>query len=102
MSGYLILETGEVYTGKWHGGEDRAGEVVFNTSHSGYEEVATDPSYFSQIVVMTAPMQGNYGINDNVWESSRLWIEGFIALQLQDSGRDKAWLERLASHKIPA
>ncbi|WP_413288699.1 glutamine-hydrolyzing carbamoyl-phosphate synthase small subunit [Bdellovibrio sp. HCB337] len=98
---FLVLETGEVYSGKWHGGEDRAGEVVFNTSHSGYEEIATDPSYFSQIVVMTAPMQGNYGAHKEVWESKRLWIEGFISLQIQDTGRDQAWVQRLNENKIP-
>jgi carbamoyl-phosphate synthase small subunit len=99
--GFLVLETGEVYSGKWHCGQDRAGEVVFNTSHSGYEEIATDPSYFSQIVVMTAPMQGNYGVDDSVWESSKLWIEGFISLQTQDSERDRRWIERLEENKIP-
>mgnify|MGYP006258550627 CR=1 FL=1 len=40
MKGWLVLESGEVYQGRWQGGEDRAGEVVFNTSHSGYEEIA--------------------------------------------------------------
>lgn len=101
MKGYLVLETGEVYTGLWHGGDERAGEVVFNTSHSGYEEVATDPSYFSQIVVLTAPMQGNYGVDDDVWESRRLWIEGFICLEVQDSERDNSWKQRLLENKIP-
>lgn len=99
--GYLVLETGEVYTGKWHCGKDRAGEVVFNTSHSGYEEIATDPSYFSQIVVMTAPMQGNYGVDNSVWESTKLWIEGFIALQTQNSERDHEWIRRLDENNIP-
>ncbi|MBK9323856.1 MAG: glutamine-hydrolyzing carbamoyl-phosphate synthase small subunit [Bdellovibrionaceae bacterium] len=98
---FLVLETGEVYSGKWNCGIDRAGEVVFNTSHSGYEEIATDPSYFSQIVVMTAPMQGNYGADESCWESNRLWIEGFVALQIQDSARDRAWLKRLSDHQIP-
>jgi len=98
---FLVLESGEIYAGKWNGGEDRAGEVVFNTSHSGYEEIATDPSYFSQIVVMTAPMQGNYGADKEVWESHRLWIEGFISLQIQDSPRDRAWAQRLLENKIP-
>ncbi|MGZ3742847.1 MAG: glutamine-hydrolyzing carbamoyl-phosphate synthase small subunit [Pseudobdellovibrionaceae bacterium] len=102
---FLVLETGEVYSGKWHGkgncGEDRAGEVVFNTSHSGYEEIATDPSYFNQIVVMTAPMQGNYGVHTKSWESSRLWIEGFIALQIQESSRDHFWVQCLNENKIP-
>lgn len=101
MKGYLVLESGEVYSGLWHGGQDRAGEVVFNTSHSGYEEIATDPSYFSQIVVMTAPMQGNYGIQDDVWESRKLWIEGFLCLEIQDSARDQAWKKRLTDNGIP-
>nr|BFD65884.1 glutamine-hydrolyzing carbamoyl-phosphate synthase small subunit [Bdellovibrio sp. HAGR004] len=101
MRGYLVLETGEVYTGEWQGGTDRAGEVVFNTSHSGYEEIATDPSYFSQIVVMTAPMQGNYGVEDAVWESRQLWIDGFICLEVQDSERDRAWKQRLTENGIP-
>lgn len=101
MKGYLVLETGEVYTGAWQGGEPRAGEVVFNTSHSGYEEIATDPSYFTQIVVMTAPMQGNYGVENDVWESRRLWIDGFVCLEIQDSERDNAWKKRLIENKIP-
>lgn len=101
MKAYLVLETGEVYQGIWNGGKSRAGEVVFNTSHSGYEEIATDPSYFSQIVVMTAPMQGNYSVDDRVWESEQVWIEGFISLQIQNSSRDKHWLERLTAKGIP-
>jgi carbamoyl-phosphate synthase small subunit len=101
MKGWLVLESGEVYQGAWHGGDERAGEVVFNTSHSGYEEIATDPSYFSQIVVMTAPMQGNYGVENEVWESRRLWIEGFICLEIQDTERDSAWKTRLLENKIP-
>lgn len=101
MKGYLVLETGEVYTGVWQGGEARAGEVVFNTSHSGYEEIATDPSYFKQIVVMTAPMQGNYGVENDVWESRQLWIDGFICLEIQDSERDQAWKKRLVDNGIP-
>jgi carbamoyl-phosphate synthase small subunit len=100
--GYLVLETGEVYQGQWHGGKPRAGEVVFNTSHSGYEEIATDPSYLSQIVVMTAPMQGNYGVDNQVWESKQLWIEGFICMQMQESGRDRSWKQRLSENSIPS
>lgn len=106
MKGFLVLESGEIFNGVWHTHVDgnainRAGEVVFNTSHSGYEEIASDPSYFSQIVVMTAPMQGNYGIDDEVWESRRLWIEGFVCLQMQDSVANNAWKERLLKNKIP-
>lgn len=99
--GYLCLDTGEVYAGAWRGGEPRAGEVVFNTSHSGYEEIATDPSYYSQIVLMTAPMQGNYGVDAKVWESRKMWIDGFVALQVQESERDTAWLKQLDQNQIP-
>ena len=100
--GYCVLETGEIYRGLWLGGEPRAGEVVFNTSHSGYEEIATDPSYYSQIVVMTAPMMGNYGVDRSFWESRQLWIQGFVCVQMQAGSRDQAWLERLREFKIPS
>ncbi len=99
--GFCVLETGEVFSGQWQGGEPRAGEVVFNTSHSGYEEIATDPSYFTQIVVMTAPMMGNYGVDRECWESNRLWLQGFVCVQMQAGSRDQAWLERLREFKIP-
>lgn len=100
-TGYLVLETGEIYQGLMHGDFERAGEVVFNTSHSGYEEVATDPSYYSQIVVMTATMMGNYGVDRQAWESRNIWIEGFVCLQIQDTARDSSWKTLLAEHKIP-
>ena len=99
--GYLVLESGEIYEGLWHGGQPRAGEVVFNTSHSGYEEIATDPSYYSQIVVMTAPMQGNYGVSKSAWESRRMWIEGFVSLEIQNSERDSFWRDQLLAAGIP-
>lgn len=99
--GYLVLESGEVYEGVWHGGTARAGEVVFNTSHSGYEEIATDPSYFSQIIVMTAPMQGNYGVDSQAWESRKMWIEGFVSLEIQKSPRDSSWCNQLNEAGIP-
>lgn len=101
MKAYLVLESGEIFPGLWHGGVSRAGEVVFNTSHSGYEEIATDPSYYSQIVVMTAPMQGNYSVDESVWESRKIWIEGFICLQVQNSPRDHDWIQRLNSAQVP-
>lgn len=99
--GYLVLETGEVYEGQFRGGEARAGEVVFNTSHSGYEEIATDPSYYGQIMVMTAPMQGNYPTDPAVWESRKMWIEGFISVEIQESERDGSWRRQLAEAGIP-
>ena len=101
MSAYLVLENGEAFAGRWHGGEDRAGEIVFNTSHSGYEEIASDPSYYGQIVCMTAPMMGNYGVDKNCWESAQFWIEGFICLQVQESMRDQSWMQRLRELRIP-
>jgi carbamoyl-phosphate synthase small subunit len=101
MKGYLVLETGEIFTGTWLGGTSRAAEVVFNTSHSGYEEIATDPSYFKQMVVMTSPMQGNYGVCSDHWESSQMWIDGFICLQMQSSPSESTWVQRLISNGIP-
>ncbi len=101
QKGFLILETGEVFAGLWRAGGPRVGEVVFNTSHSGYEEIATDPSYFSQIVVMTSAMMGNYGTNEKFWESKRLWIDGFVCLQLQQTNREDSWARRLKENNIP-
>lgn len=101
MKGYLVLETGEYFEGRWLGGENRAGEVVFNTSHSGYEEIGTDPSYFSQIMVMTASMQGNYGSHREDWESRDLFIQGFVATEVQKSLRDSQWLNVLLQKNIP-
>lgn len=99
--GFLVLESGETYEGLFRGGVARAGEVVFNTSHSGYEEIATDPSYYGQIMVMTAPMQGNYSVSRSFWESKRMWIEGFISLEMQESERDSTWRRQLAEAGIP-
>lgn len=99
--GYLVLETGQCFAGRWRGGRASAGEVVFNTGHSGYEEMATDPSYHSQILVTTAPMQGNYGEDDNVWESEKIWIRGFVSLEMQESTGNSSWLNKLTSHDVP-
>ncbi len=99
--GFLVLESGSIYKGKWGGGLPRAGEVVFNTSHSGYEEIATDPSYFSQIVLMTAPMQGNYGVDREVWESRQIFLNGFIALKMR-VGDGAQWSKRLSDFDVPS
>jgi carbamoyl-phosphate synthase small subunit len=102
---YLVLDDGQVFSGEAIAAQadfpETAGEVVFNTSHSGYEEIATDPSYMNQIIVMTAPMQGNYGIDDDVWESKKIWIKGFICLQMQFSKGNSSWAQRLIDHKVP-
>ena len=99
--GSLVLETGEVFNGFLFADSAKAGEVVFNTSHTGYEEMATDPSYYNQILVMTAPLQGNYGASSDFWQSDKIWIKGFVCLELQDSSGDRPWLETLRTHKIP-
>lgn len=95
------METGEIFPGRHLGGGEKAGEVVFNTAHSGYEEAATDPSYFSQILVMTSPHQGNYGEDDKYWESKRLWISGFVCLKMQYSFHDISWKKKLNICGVP-
>src|SRR4051812_11018512 len=83
MIAKLALEDGTVYTGRAFGAAGEAfGEVVFNTSMTGYQEVLTDPSYKGQIVAMTYPLMGNYGINDEDRESRRPQVEGFIVREL--------------------
>jgi carbamoyl-phosphate synthase small subunit len=75
----LVLEDGRAFRGRSWGAEGEAcGEMVFNTSMSGYQEVLTDPSYAGQIVCMTYPLIGNYGVNRADEESARPWVEGFV------------------------
>ena len=75
----LVLEDGTVFTGKSFGATTESfGEVVFNTGITGYQEVLSDPSYCGQIVTMTYPMIGNYGINRDDFESIRPYIHGFV------------------------
>ena len=75
----LVLEDGSVYRGHAFGAERSAyGEVVFNTSMTGYQEMLTDPSYAGQIVVPTYPLIGNYGINERDFESRRVQVSGFV------------------------
>lgn len=79
----LALEDGTVFTGRAFGAElDTDGEVVFNTSMTGYQEILTDPSYHGQIVAMTYPQIGNYGINADDAESGKPWIRGFVVREL--------------------
>ncbi len=75
----LILEDASVYEGYTFGAEaDAYGEVVFNTSMIGYQEILTDPSYAGQIVVPTYPLIGNYGVNEQDIESKRIQVRGFV------------------------
>lgn len=79
----LALEDGTIFTGRSFGAEgEAAGEVVFNTSMMGYQEVLTDPSYRGQIVTMTYPMMGNYGTNTDDQESSSIQVRGFLVREL--------------------
>jgi carbamoyl-phosphate synthase small subunit len=80
----LVLEDGSVYHGYAFAGSGEAlGEVVFNTGMTGYQEVITDPSYRGQIVTMTYPLIGNYGINPEDMESGGIHLEGFIVKEYQ-------------------
>lgn len=80
----LVLEDGSVYHGHaFAGSGETLGEVVFNTGMTGYQEVITDPSYRGQIVTMTYPLIGNYGINPEDMESGGIHLEGFIVKEYQ-------------------
>ncbi|MEO6334430.1 MAG: glutamine-hydrolyzing carbamoyl-phosphate synthase small subunit [Pyrinomonadaceae bacterium] len=75
----LVLEDGRTFNGASFGADGETfGEMVFNTSMSGYQEILTDPSYAGQIVCMTYPLIGNYGVNETDVESRRPWVEGFV------------------------
>src|SRR5713101_7595294 len=79
MQAILALEDGRIFRGKGHGAKAECyGEVVFNTSLTGYQEIFTDPSYAGQIVILTNPQIGNYGTNQDDNEANRPYIEGLI------------------------
>ena len=85
MKGFLILEDGSCFEGLLFGDTTKSesfGEAVFNTAMAGYEEVLTDPSYRGQIVVMTYPHQGNYGITTEDGESGAIHVAGFVVREL--------------------
>src|SRR5258705_11782991 len=76
----LVLEDGTVFEGRAFGADgERSGEAVFNTALPGYQEVLTDPSYRGQIVTMTYPHIGNYGVNPQDVETAKPWVEGCVA-----------------------
>ena len=82
MEAYLVLRDGSIYKGVSFGAKRKAfGEVVFNTSMTGYQEMLTDPSYSGQIVVPTYPLIGNYGINKESNESKEIQVAGFVVRQ---------------------
>ncbi|MBC7976490.1 MAG: carbamoyl phosphate synthase small subunit, partial [Myxococcales bacterium] len=98
----LVLENGNVYRGEGFGAHvESIGEVVFNTSLTGYQEIISDPSYCGQIVVMTATQIGNVGVNDEDLEARRVMCAGFAIRELSPvpaSWRAETtlarWLER--------
>jgi len=83
MKAILALEDGTVFHGAGFGAPGSAcGEACFNTSMTGYQEILTDPSYKGQIVAMTYPLIGNYGVNDQYVESWRPHVAGFVIREL--------------------
>ncbi|HEX5732262.1 MAG TPA: glutamine-hydrolyzing carbamoyl-phosphate synthase small subunit [Blastocatellia bacterium] len=83
MEAILALEDGRVWRGRGFGArKEVVGEVVFNTSMTGYQEILTDPSYCGQIVTMTYPLIGNYGVNSEDAESRRVFAEGLVVREL--------------------
>ena len=104
---HLVLEDGSVFAGQGFGAEAEAhGEVVFTTSMTGYQEALTDPSFAGQILSMTFPLQGNYGVNRFDTESRRVQVRGFVvreACDLPSHWRSEGTLhDYLASAGIPA
>jgi len=103
---YLVLEDGSVYEGLSFGASAPSyGEVVFNTSMTGYQEMLTDPSYCGQIVVPTYPLQGNYGVNEEDAQSARIQVSGFVVREechLPSHSQSVSTLhEYLRASKIP-
>ncbi len=86
MKGKLVLEDGSVFYGDLLNDMTATGEVVFNTGMSGYQEILTDPSYCSQIVTLTYPMIGNYGVADVFNQSRKSFVNGFIIGELCEDG----------------
>jgi len=85
MNARIALEDGRIFKGVSFGAPgERCGEVVFNTSISGYQEILTDPSYKGQIVTMTYPLIGNYGVNPEDVESGNIHVEGFIVKEYSE------------------
>lgn len=85
MKAILMLEDGTIFKGKGFGSKGEiTGEVVFNTSMTGYQEILTDPSYNEQIVTMTYPQIGNYGVNEKDVESEKIQLSGLIVKEYLD------------------
>jgi len=99
MTGFLVLEDGEVFPGESVGAAGFSfGEAVFATSMTGYQELATDPSYAEQILCFTAPMVGNYGVDARWNESRKPRVRGVVMRE----ARGPAWTDWLTAEGIPA
>src|SRR5690349_11550948 len=97
MKAILALEDGTIFQGESLGAEGRTyGEVVFNTGMTGYQEILTDPSYAGQMVCLTYPLIGNYGINLEDFESRRVQVEGFIVREAAE--RPSNWRSAQTLH----
>lgn len=102
----LVLENGQVFKGECFGADTEAvGEIVFNTSMVGYQEILSDPAYAGQIVMMTYPPMGQYGITDEDFENKTPAIAGMVVRECCDTPSNfrftKTLSEELAEHKIP-
>jgi len=86
LKGKLILEDGSMFYGDLLNNIKATGEVVFNTGMTGYQEILTDPSYCRQIVTLTYPLIGNYGVADIFMQSRKSFVNGFIIGELCDEG----------------
>ena len=111
MDGVLLLEDGSQFRGRLRLPATDArgpwlGEVVFNTSMTGYQEILTDPSYAGQIIVLTHPQTGNYGVSAGHDESARSWAAGFVTVESWDA--PSHWTSQeslpdfLSRHQVPA
>lgn len=99
MHAILALEDGTIFKGRSFGvSGERSGEIVFNTSMAGYQEIITDPSYKGQIVAMTYPLIGNYGINTDDVESGKPFIEGFVVKEYSKLASNWRSQESLAEY----
>lgn len=103
----LYLEDGTAFEGQAISTDgESAGEVVFNTAMTGYQEILTDPSYAGQIVVMTYPLIGNYGVNDEDVESDHIYVKGFVVKEFcrrhSNYRATKSLIDYLKENKILA
>ncbi len=108
INSILLLADGTCYLGKQFGADTESlGELVFNTSMSGYQEALTDPSYAGQILTFCYPLQGNYGINSDDWESEKVHVRAVVAREVCEDGSyshyraKQSYGQYLKSHNIP-